>query len=370
MAARYVVGIDLGTTNCVLAYAALDTERPEIQLLRIPQLVAPATVESDTSLPSFAYLASEHEAIGGALDLPWTHERNFAVGRYARGKAAEAPERAIGAAKSWLAHSRVDRRQAILPWNAPKSVGKISPVTASQRYLEHLAAAWDYQFPESPLAQQQVVLTVPASFDAVARELTREAALSAGLNAEIVLLEEPQAAVYAWLSAVGERWRRMLKLGDRLLVCDIGGGTTDLTLIAVDEEHGDLVLRRLAVGDHLLVGGDNMDLALAHHVAGQFAEQGIQLDPWQSVALWHSCRAAKERLLSGEAGAEKQTVALLGRGSRVIGGTVSVEVDRASATQLLVDGFFPQCSLDERPRRKRVSGFQEIGLAVRERHAR
>jgi hypothetical protein len=362
MLARYVVGIDLGTTNCVLAYAALDTERPQIEVLKIPQLVSPSTVESQTGLPSFLYLASEHEAVGGVLDLPWSRERRFAVGPYARQKAAEAPERTISAAKSWLCHSRVDRRQPILPWNAPKSVGKISPITASQRYIEHLAAAWNHQFPDAPLADQQLVLTVPASFDAVARELTREAALSAGLNAELVLLEEPQAAVYAWLAAVGERWRRMLKLGDRLLVCDVGGGTTDLTLITVDEDHGDLVLRRLAVGDHLLVGGDNMDLALAHHVAGQFAEQGIQLDPWQSVSLWHSCRAAKERLLTGDNSADTESISLLGRGSRVIGGTVSAALERSCAAELLVEGFFPRCGPDERPRQRRVSGFQEIGL--------
>lgn len=362
MSSRYVVGIDLGTTNCVVAYSPIDAERPQIELLKIPQLVAPNTVEPLGGLPSFMFLAGEHETVGGALDLPWSRERNFAVGQYARQKAAEAPDKTVGAAKSWLCHSRVDRRQAILPWNAPKSVGKVSPVTVSQRYIEHLAAAWDHQFPDAPLAEQQVVLTVPASFDAVARELTREAALSAGLNAELVLLEEPQAAVYAWLAAVGDRWRRMLKLGDRMLVCDVGGGTTDLTLVAVDEEHGDLILRRLAVGDHLLVGGDNMDLTLAHHVATRFGEQGIQLDPWQSVALWHSCRAAKERLLSSDSDSDRQPIALLGRGSRVIGGTVSVDIDRASTAELLLEGFFPRCSLEDLPRRRRASGFKEIGL--------
>ena len=208
-------------------------------------------------------------------------------------------------------------------------MAKISPVTASQRYLEHIVAAWQDLHPEAPVAEQLVVLTVPASFDASARELTREAALAAGLPHDLVLLEEPQAAVYAWLADRGDRWRRALKLGDTLLVCDVGGGTTDLTLVTVAEEGGELVLRRMAVGNHLLVGGDNMDLALAHFVAGRFAEKGTKLDPWQSVALWHSCRNAKESLLADEGAAgEKYPISVLGRGSRLIGGTVTTEIDR------------------------------------------
>jgi hypothetical protein len=271
------------------------------------------------------------------------------------------PDRTVGAAKSWLCHSRVDRHQPILPWNAPAGVPKISPVTAATRYLEHLIAAWEAAFPASPIDGQHVVLTVPASFDASARELTREAALAAGLPESLVLLEEPQAAVYSWLAAMGDRWRRALAMGDTLLVCDVGGGTTDLTLVQVTEEGGELVLGRKAVGNHLLVGGDNMDLALAYHVAGRFAERGTTLDPWQSVALWHSCRNAKEALLT-PGGPEQYTVAVLGRGSKLIGGTVSVEVDRETVAELLVDGFFPRCGLNDRPARGRVSGFREIGL--------
>ena len=225
------------------------------------------------SLPSFLYLAPEHEASSGALDLPWESRRRFAVGEFARRQGADMPERTVVAAKSWLAHRRVDRRQPILPYGAPAEVDKISPVSASQRYLEHLIGAWNQKFPDAPAEQQLVVLTVPASFDAAARELTREAALAAGLPTELVLLEEPQAAVYSWLAVRGDRWRKDLTAGDRLLVCDIGGGTTDLTLIDVAEQNGELELRRLAVGDHLLVGGDNMDLALAYRVAELFAEQ-------------------------------------------------------------------------------------------------
>lgn len=361
MAAKYILGIDLGTTNSVLAYAPLDAERPQVELLPIPQVVAESTVEPRDMLPSFMYLAAEHETKGGLLDVPWKKKRDFAVGEFARRRGAEAPDRTVVAAKSWLCHSRVDRHQPILPWNAPTTVPKISPVVASQRYLEHLVAAWETAFPNAPARKQQVVLTVPASFDAAARELTREAALAAGLPDDLLLLEEPQAALYAWLAAMGKRWRKLLKVGERLLVCDVGGGTTDLTLIGVAEEQGELVLQRLAVGNHLLVGGDNMDLTLAHHVAGRFAEKGVKLDPWQSVALWHSCRAAKETLLAPD-GPKKHPIAVLGRGSKLIGGTVSIDIDRQSVSDLLVDGFFPRCAASDRPARQRASGFQDIGL--------
>ncbi|MFO0872072.1 MAG: Hsp70 family protein, partial [Pirellulales bacterium] len=331
------------------------------ELLPIPQLVAPGTWESRSSLASFTYLAAPHELGSGALDCPWSPNRDYAVGEIARRLSAEAPERTVGAAKSWLCHSRVDRHQAILPWGAGDKIARISPVTASRRYLEHLVAAWEQAQPDAPLSEQQVVLTVPASFDAAARELTREAALAAGLPATFVLLEEPQAAIYAWLAALGDRWRKALRVGDLLLVCDVGGGTTDLTLVGVADEQGDLVLRRVAVGDHLLVGGDNMDLALAHWVAAQFAEKGVKLDPWQSVSLWHSCRAAKETLLSPQ-GPRKHPIAVLGRGSKLIGGTVSIDIEREQVTQLLIEGFFPRCSADDKPARRRASGFQEIGL--------
>ncbi|MGO8689320.1 MAG: Hsp70 family protein [Thermoguttaceae bacterium] len=362
MTAQYILGIDLGTTNSVLCYTPLEAAEPRIEVLPIPQLVAAGTVEARTMLPSFIYLASRHETGGGALDLPWAQGRDFAVGEFARRHGAEVPERTVGAAKSWLAHSRVDRHQALLPWGAGGETPKISPVTASRRYLEHLVAAWEAAFPQAPAAGQIVVLTVPASFDASARELTREAALAAGLPQDLVLLEEPQAAVYAWLADRGQRWRQSLTVGDTLLVCDVGGGTTDLTLVGVAEEQGELVLQRLAVGNHLLVGGDNMDLALAHFVAGRFAEKGVKLDPWQSVALWHSCRAAKEALLAGDAGVEKYPIAVLGRGSRVIGGTVSIEVDRPSVGRLLLEGFFPRCQVSDRPARPTVAGFRELGL--------
>jgi molecular chaperone DnaK (HSP70) len=361
VSAAFVIGIDLGTTNSVLAFAPLAGDKPEVRLLPIPQLVAAGVVENRTTLPSFLYLAEEHESSAGAFKLPWAESVQTVVGELARQQSAEKPERTVAAAKSWLAHSKVDRHQSILPWGAPASVPKVSPVTASRRFLEHLIAAWEHAHPDAPIAEQIVVLTVPASFDAAARELTREAALAAGLPASLILLEEPQAAVYAWLTTTGERWRRLLKVGEALLVCDMGGGTTDLTLVGVDQEAGELVLRRLAVGDHLLVGGDNMDLALAHFVAGKFAEKSIKLDPWQSVSLWHQCRTAKESLLSAD-GQKKHSLSVLGRGSKLIGGTVKVDVEREAAADLLMEGFFPSCKATDRPTRRRQSGFQEIGL--------
>ena len=358
---KYVLGIDLGTTNSVLAYTRLDAEQPCVEVFRVPQLVAAGTVEARGLLPSFLYLAAAEEANAGALDLPWAKRRDFAVGEYARRQSAEMPQRTVSGAKSWLCYARVDRRQPILPWQAPDDVPKVSPLVASQRYLEHLVAAWESAFPDAPVARQKVVLTVPASFDASARELTREAALAAGLPEDLVLLEEPQAALYAWLADRGERWRRLLKVGDCLLVCDVGGGTTDLTLVSVAEENGQLYLERRAVGNHLLIGGDNMDLALAHATAALFAEKGIRLDPWQSVALWHACREAKEVLLGPDA-PDQHPVSILGRGARLIAKTISVPLARTKVQEVIVDGFFPMCKITDKPARRRVSGFLELGL--------
>ena len=357
----YAVGIDLGTTNSVVAFAKLAGDRPTVELLPVLQLTAPATVEPRNLLPSFLYLGTDADQEAKSLDVPWAKKRDFAVGELARKQSADVPTRTVVGAKSWLAYSKVDRRQPILPWSAPDDVPKVSPVEASTRYLQHAVAAWSAAHPDAPIGQQQVVLTVPASFDAAARDLTREAAVAAGLPDDTILLEEPQAALYAWLADRGDRWRRLLKVGDTLLVADVGGGTTDFTLVGVTADGGDLNLNRIAVGSHTLVGGDNMDLALAHHAATAFAAKGVTLDPWQSVALWHSCRAAKESLLA-EGGPATQAVSVLGRGRKVIGGTVSVDLERDAVRQLLVDGFFPTCGLSDNPVRQRASGFRQIGL--------
>jgi molecular chaperone DnaK (HSP70) len=363
---RHAVGIDLGTTNSLVATLPLEAESDTAPtVLPLPQLVGPGSVEARPMLPSFLYLGTAEDATAGILDLPWARARDWAVGTFAQRQAADLPARTVAAAKSWLAYPGVHRRQPILPWGAPAEVTpdltRVSPVEASRRYLEHLAAAWTAAVPGAPLGAQQVVLTVPASFDASARELTREAALGAGLPADLVLLEEPQAALYAWLADAGPRWRRQVAVGDVILVCDVGGGTTDFTLVGVGEEGGELLLRRLAVGNHTLVGGDNMDLALAHLVREAFAERGVELDAWQSVALWHACRAAKEALLA-EHGPPAHPVTVLGRGTRLIGGAISVDLDRKTAAGLLLDGFFPPCAPGERPARRRASGFRELGL--------
>lgn len=357
---RFSVGIDLGTTNSVVAYTELGGDSAELSLLPIPQVVAPGEIDSRNTLPSFIYLAPEGER--GSFALPWDEQpQALVVGAFALAKASESPQRVIAAAKSWLGHHGVNRRDAILPWQAPSEVPKISPLAATEALIRHLVSAWDQAHPEHPLDQQRVVLTVPASFDPAARDLTREAALRAGLPEDLVLLEEPQAAVYRWLEGRGDQWREDLREGDSLLVVDVGGGTTDLTLVRLVGREGNVDLERQAVGNHLLVGGDNMDLALAHLVAGKLAEAGHNLDPWQNVALWHSCRAAKEQLLASD-GPDEHTISVLGRGSRLIGGTISTQLSREEASKFLVDGFFPDCSLDQRPERHVESGFQDIGL--------
>ena len=361
MPSKYCIGIDLGTTNSVLAYSSLESDQPRVEVLQVPQLVASGTVESRTMLPSFMYLGLEHEARSGAFDVPWAAGRNFAVGEYARRQGAEVPDRTVGTAKSWLCYSRVDRRQPILPWNAPAEVPKVSPVTASQRYLEHLAAAWETAFPHAPLAEQYVVLTVPASFDASARELTREAALAAGLPAGPRALGRTAGGGLRLAGRTGDRWRRLLKVGDTLLVCDVGGGTTDLTPgrtgrgtkrigLAADRRGQSSACRRRQHGPG----------------PGPLCRRTFRRKRRQTRSLaigrpWHSCRAAKEILLTPE-GPEKHSVAVLGRGRKLIGGTVSVEVDR----RIVSDLCWRVSSLDAKyptgPVQKHVSGFREIGL--------
>ena len=371
MPPKYVVGIDLGTTNSVLAYASLSEEKPNIELLDVPQLVAAGTTEVRTALPSFLYLCPENEPLspiqGLGDDFTGSRTDRVVVGEFARRRSAEVPDRIVSGAKSWLCHSRVDRRAPILPWDAGKDVAKISPVATCRIYLEYLCEVWKSRFPNDPIAQQQVVITVPASFDASARELTREAALAAGFSPETLLfLEEPQAAIYSWLADHDQTWRKEMSVGETLLVCDVGGGTSDFSLVRAEEENGDLILNRLAVGNHLLVGGDNMDLALAYRASELFADIGTKLNPWQTVSLWHSCRQAKENLL-GQVGnnannEESFRLSVLGRSSRLIGGTVSVDFSRTEALDLVLNGFFPICDFEERPKRKSAMGFRELGL--------
>lgn len=360
--ARYIVGVDLGTTNSAVAFvdgsrAATDTEVSVFPVLQVEKV---GTTLSEKALPSFLYLPGPGELPEGALDLPWAAARDFAVGRYAKERGAEVPLRSVSSAKSWLSHGAVDRRSALLPFGAPDEVAKVSPIEASRRYLEHLRDAWNHTHPEHPLERQRVFLTVPASFDAVAQRLTLEAAESAGLT-EVTLLEEPQAAFYAWLDAVQDGWRSQLGAGDRVLVCDVGGGTTDFSLIEVTDQDGNLTLERVAVGDHILLGGDNMDLALAHVLSEKLRAAGKRLDAGQERQLVSQARAAKERLLSNP-DEEKVTVTLLGRGSKLIGGKLETELLASEVKAVLLDGFFPACDKTARPEERPRTGFLELGL--------
>jgi hypothetical protein len=364
---RYVVGIDLGTTNSAVLYADTgvgESEDVRLRHLPIPQLVQPATVEERPLLPSYLYLPGPNELPAGSLRLPWAPDRDYAVGEFARNQGNQVPTRLAASAKSWLCHSGIDRRGPVLPWKAPDDSRRVSPLEAATLYLRHLIEAWNHAIAkdvaENRLERQDVILTVPASFDPVARDLTVEAAHAAGLE-HVTLLEEPQAAFYAWIEASHEEWRRQVEVGDVVLVCDVGGGTTDFSLIAVGEESGQLVLTRVAVGDHILLGGDNMDLALAHASAQDFQKQGVKLDSGQMLMLWHSCRLAKERLFANSKAASVP-VTVLGRGSRVIGGALKEELARAKVESVLVDGFFPDCSIEARPTAQRTTGLQELGL--------
>ena len=368
METRYIVGIDLGTTNSALA--RFDTTVPEeesrITIENIPQLVNPNEVEEERSLlPSFLYIPGELDFAKGDLALPWEREPQFVVGELARRRGAENPARLVASAKSWLSYAAANRTSPILPWGAPEEVRKLSPVEASAQYLTYLRQAWDSRVnvkkhPELALSEQEVMLTVPASFDEEARELTMRAAEGAGLR-NVTLLEEPQAAFYAWIDAQREGWRKTIKVGDLILVCDVGGGTTDFSLITVTEEGGELVLKRVAVGDHILLGGDNMDLALARLLQQHLEEDGHRVDTWQLQGLWHQCRMAKEKLFA-EPKSQKQSITLLGKGSKLVGGTVKTELRREDLERVLTDGFFPVVRSDEMPARQRRIGLQELGL--------
>ena len=363
--AQYVIGIDLGTTNSGAAYAEI---RPDagpfapanVTLLPVPQLTNPGEVRDEDLLPSFLYLPGASDFPAGSLALPWDEARPFAVGRLAQKRGVENAGRLVSSAKSWLSHSAVDRTAPLLPFRAPEGVAKISPVEASRRYLEHLREAWDAKMPGAPFQSQQVLVTVPASFDAVARELTLEAARQAGYQ-NITLLEEPQAAFYAWLERHAD-WRERVTVGDLILVVDIGGGTTDFTLIAVTEEKGELSLTRVAVGEHILLGGDNVDLALAGVVAQRLAEKGTKIDSRQHQALWANCRVAKELLLAPGAKAKEQPVTILGKGTGLVGGTIKAMLQAGDIEQVLGEGFLPQVASTGMPAQQRRAGLQELGL--------
>ena len=362
MDSEFIVGIDLGTTNSALAYHQLASENSQIEVVSVPQLVNPNEVAERTLLPSFLYVPGELDFPAGSLQLPWNNQPKFVIGELARKRGGENPSRLVASAKSWLSHAAVNRNAAILPWQAADEVTKVSPVEASAQYLRYLRTVWEVQHPDgsSALSRQDVLLTVPASFDEEARELTLQAAEQAGLE-RVTLLEEPQAAFYAWLQSQGDGWRKRVKVGDLVLVCDIGGGTTDFSLITVTDEAGDLALKRVAVGEHILLGGDNMDLALARMLQQKLEGQGHRIDSYQLQGLWYQCRAAKEYLFEHPK-AQKQDVTLLGKGRKLVGGTIKTELLREELERVVVEGFFPQVASNETPMRQRRIGFQELGL--------
>ena len=357
-----VLGIDLGTTNSALA-TATDDQAPVAQA--ITQVVGPGEIAERPTLPSFLLLPSEQEVPASHLQLPWSGPMRYAVGTFARDRGAELPHRLVASAKSWLCNPAIDRTAQVLPFRgaqreldeAMQGGERVSPVNASARYLAHLRAAWDDANPDEPADEQEVLVTVPASFDPVARELTVVAAREAGFD-KVTLLEEPQAAFYAYLAARGDAWRKDLSPGDVVLVCDLGGGTTDFSLIEVRDDAGNLTVERIAVGDHILLGGDNMDLALA-----ALAQRGIdkQLDAMQQRALVYAARSAKEALLSDQPPASVP-ISILARGSKLVGGTIKTKLEREAAEALLVDGFFPNVEADAKAQRRRSVGLKELGL--------
>lgn len=361
---RYVIGIDLGTTHCVVSYLDKSAEESVLsqQLLAIPQLTAPGSVESKTQLPSFLYIPHEAELAPADLTLPWQASANtYVVGELARQLGYKTPLRLVSSAKSWLSHSDVDPHSNFLPLEAAEEgIVAISPWLASKNYLTHLQAAWDLAFPEYAFIQQEIVITVPASFDPAARTLTAEAAQSLGIE-QLTLLEEPQAALYSWIHAQQASWRQQVKVGDIILVVDVGGGTTDLSLIAVTEEAGQLGLTRIAVGDHILLGGDNMDLALAYRVQAKLTEAGHALQSWQLIALTQGCRAAKEQLLS-DPSISSVPIVVPSRGSQLLGATLRSELTRDDVEQGLLEGFFPVCDIDDQPRNRARAALKKLGL--------
>ncbi len=368
---RFVVGIDLGTTNCAVAYADLldgKAAGTAIRLFKIPQLTGAGEVSRLSVLPSFLYLPGAYDLSEEAIRMPWpvpraASDRTRFVGAFARDHGAKIPSRMVSSAKSWLCHPHVDRKARILPWGAGDEIAGISPVQATAAYLAHIKSAWNSfrgEDADQYLEHQLIILTVPASFDEVARELTVEAAAMAGLNS-VILLEEPLAAFYSWLNRFESIWGRFVSPDELILVCDVGGGTTDFTLISLKAaEGGSPRFERIAVGDHLILGGDNMDLALARSIEQRLGKPAMLTgDRWKT--LCHQCRQAKELLLDGKAASRKITI--MGEGSQLIRGTLSADLDLAGVEKTLMDGFFPLLDADPKPdRRASRKGITEFGL--------
>ncbi len=358
----FSLGIDLGTTNSAIAITALETDRTDI--VGVTQILGPNQIGERSTLPSALYIPHAAEFSSDALRLPWqTGETNAIIGHFARDHGALVPDRLITSAKSWLSNPHIDARERTLPWNSDID-GKLSAFESSRRYLEHLREGFTYaerlKGREWNLSEATIVLAVPASFDEVARSLTAEAAEAAGLG-KVTLLEEPQAAFYAWLAQAEKGWRAQVKPGDIVLVCDVGGGTADFSLIAVTESNGDLALERISVGEHILLGGDNMDLALAYTLMAQLEAAGTSIDDWQLLALVHAAGAAKIALFN-DASLTEAPIAVPSRGSSLFARTISTSLDRTTLERVVLDGFFPRTDVSEMPREARNVGLREFGL--------
>lgn len=360
---RYIIGIDLGTTNSCVAYVDSEQDSLTVQQFRIPQLIASGYVEQMNTLPSFCYLLQEGQWAKGSLDLPWKKEPDFFVGHMAQVEGAKVPMQLVQSAKSWLCHSAANRRDAILPFEAPIGSQRISPVEASCRYLGHIKEAWNHIIakgkPELEFEQQEVVLTVPASFDEIARGLTAEAAKKAGLT-HLTLLEEPQAAFYSWIAQHEALWKQSLPIGSTILVCDVGGGTTDFSLIEVSGQEKAPKLQRMAVGDHLLLGGDNVDTAIAHKVEGRLFKKEPTAIEWMQLKA--QSRLAKETLLDSSSKKEIYTIVIQGKGSSVVAGSLSTTISKNEIEEFLLNGFFGVYEWEEAIALKKGSGMRSVGL--------
>jgi Hsp70 protein len=360
---RFSVGIDLGTSNSAIAVE--DFETGQTRIIEITQILGPNQLGERPTLASALYVPHGKEFPNGSFPLPWSDAGEPAiVGQFAREHGALVPDRLVTSAKSWLSNPHIDPTQRILPWGSDIEEEKLSPLECSRRYLQHLRAAFLHtehaQGRDRDLSEAQIVLTVPASFDAVARSLTAEAAKVAGLG-DVTLLEEPQAAFYAWMAKAGRTWRDLVAPGDVVLVCDVGGGTADFSLIAVTDVEGALELERVSVGEHILLGGDNMDLALAHALQAQLEAAGKPLDSWQFLALVHAASKAKITLFENSA-VQQVPIAVPSRGSKLLAKTVSTTLDRQTMEQIILDGFFARTTISDLPSENRAGGLREFGL--------
>jgi molecular chaperone DnaK (HSP70) len=363
MSTRFSLGIDLGTSNSAIAVEDFSSGRNAI--VGIPQILGMNQIGEKPTLPSALYIPHPDEFDRNSMRLPWSKNADEPIiGHFARDHGALIPDRLVTSAKSWLSNFHVDPKKPVLPWKSEIKEQKYSAFESSRRYLEHLKEG--FLFAESAaghawdLSEGQLVVTVPASFDEIARNLTAAAAEAAGLG-KVVLLEEPQAAFYAWTAQADSKWRNQVSRGDIVLVCDIGGGTADFSLIAISEKDGNLEVERISVGEHILLGGDNMDLALAYSLRAQLEATGKSIDSWQFLALVHGAGIAKVKLFT-DLSIDQCPIAIPSRGSSLLAKTVSIKLSRSTLEQVILDGFLPLTKVTDLPRETKSAGLQEFGL--------